>query len=221
MIIRVESNGIKNDMNGAVTHFRILVDEKEIVQHHVVHRTDDNEHDTSFFGVTSVLPGDHKIVVEAKVYQGTTRFFGNGGQSIHGKVFQIKFNSYLVLLFSQKDAKYLTFNNDPIPYSSLFYSIYPLNLQLFMSVSDDENVFVMGSISRVQQNTTIQPKNSIYRLIVGENTVSQTNTGTDHRDDLRRSVLMTGIANITHAGEHVVSLEVCKFVFPFLYCTLV
>jgi hypothetical protein len=74
MIIRVESHGIKNEYNGAVTHFRIIVDDEEIVQHSVVHRTDDKEQSTSFFGATSVSPGDHKIEVQAKVSEGTTTF---------------------------------------------------------------------------------------------------------------------------------------------------
>lgn len=91
MIIRVQSHGIKNAYNGAVTHFRILVDDEEIVQHSVVHRSDDDERSASFFGVKSVFPGDHRIVVQAKVSHGTTKFLEYGSyqkeQFIHGKIY--------------------------------------------------------------------------------------------------------------------------------------
>jgi hypothetical protein len=87
MIIRVEMNGISNNAHGGVTHFRILVDGREIVQHHVVSRTSDKVQDVSFFGVTSVVPGEHRIEVQMKAGSGTITFVNQPGygQFIHGR----------------------------------------------------------------------------------------------------------------------------------------
>src|SRR5690606_37296263 len=103
------------------------------------------------------------------------------------------------MLFSHEDAKYLTLKNNPgTDGGSTEFTKEPLGLEVALNVLPEKNeVFVMSSISRVQQASTIpppQPKNSIYRTIISNETVSTTNTGTDHRGLLRRSILMPGIS---------------------------
>lgn len=106
----------------------------------------------------------------------------------------------VVLLFSHAETKYLTFNNTLEPSESTSFTSEPLGLELNFDFDIGKTVFVMGGISRVQQANTTKAENSIYRLTHDIfNTIAATNTGTDHRDLLRRSIIMSG--TITASGN--------------------
>ena len=111
------------------------------------------------------------------------------------------------MLFSHEDAKYLTLYDNPIASASSNFTKEPLGLEVDINVLPEKNdVFVMSSISRVQQSIAGPAKNSIYRTSISNMEVSTTNTGTDHRDFLRRSIIMTGI--IASPGKKEIALQV-------------
>src|SRR5690606_9205605 len=97
-------------------------------------------------------------------------------------------------------------NNTPAPTESTSYTSEPLGLEMEFDFVSDKSVFIMGGISRVQQANTSKAENSIYRINVEGATVAATNTGTDHRDFLRRSIIMTGI--IASPGKKEIALQV-------------
>lgn len=119
-------------------------------------------------------------------------------------------NNHLVMLFSHQDAKYLTLNDTPQATASTDYTSEPLDLSVDIDVLENTNLFVMSGISRVQQYNTGAAKNAIYRIAVSDMEAAITNTGTDHRGDLRRPILMTGILGVS-SGNHQVELQVCVF----------
>lgn len=123
------------------------------------------------------------------------------------------------MLFSHQDAKYLSLNNTPPANESTVFTSEPLNLGVDVNVLGNTNLFVMSGISRVQQYNTEDPMNAIYRISVSELEAAITNTGNDHRGDLRRSILMTGIMDVA-PGNHQVALEVCIFKYHIKKCSI-
>jgi len=81
MIIRVDSRGVTNTVHGAVTHYRIKVNNEVISEQSVVHQGSNVEQTVVFHGVKTISKGNHNVYVDAKTSAGTTFFAAISSQT--------------------------------------------------------------------------------------------------------------------------------------------
>lgn len=109
------------------------------------------------------------------------------------------------MLFSANDAKAMTWTSVPTPTASTSWTSSPLNMNLNIDVSEDSTLHVMAGLSRVSQSSTAA--NTKYRIVIDGAEAFQTNSGYDHRGDLRRHLAFTA-SSLVGSGNHDVAVEV-------------
>jgi hypothetical protein len=109
------------------------------------------------------------------------------------------------MLFSENDAKAITWTNVPTSTASTSWTSSPLNMNLNIAVSEASTLHVMAGLSRVSQQA--DAKNTKYRITIDDIEASQTNVGYDHRGALRRHVAFTAAQPVT-PGNHNVAVQV-------------
>src|SRR5690606_25003846 len=101
------------------------------------------------------------------------------------------------MFFSSTRARSTISTNELTPTESTTWKTSPLNMAInFVNMPSSSTMHSMVGLSRVSQP---ENGNTGYRIVMGGDEVSKTNTG-HHANDYRTYIAFTGSRNITESG---------------------
>lgn len=119
------------------------------------------------------------------------------------------------MLFPENDATFASWTNVPSPTSSDSWTSSPLNMNVGLQVSEACTLHAIAGLSRVSQ--TSGGKNTRYRILIDGNQAAETNTGFDHRGQLRKYIAFTASSNVTSPGNYDIGVQV---ILKLIFCVL-